>query len=307
MTLNVTLVDGSYSVDLNGGSWTTDPFFIRELDLGFPAPREVVQDAPSQDGQSDYTTLFGGRTITARLYVRPGAYSINYQLDVLRSLCAPNKRLTMLIARDGWEGVRQVVVRGSAYACMINKVSNIYAEVDVSWTAPLGAFEATSLTSYDTFSNFESTGLPITSGSPGSTALPVVSGDMDVTGNADLGDEAIFTLSGTAANVQNITNPGTLPVAPTFVIQGPCTNPKIIDVSHRQRMSFVMTVNNGAQVIVDTANRKITYLGATGHQYVDWSASRWLTFPSGVTQVMFDTDSSGPGCVLTSTFRPRYA
>jgi Phage tail protein len=294
------LIDGSTTLELRGDSWDTDPFFLRELDLGYPQGREVVTDAPGRDGTLDYTARFGSRTVTAHLYVRAGGATINTNLDALRAICAPNRRVLMRVMRDGWDEPRQLWLRATQFSSVITKTSHVYAEANLSWVAPAGILE--SLTTVDTNVSpiFESVGLALIPGIPQtSIALILTPGDA--------GSTAIALTPGTGQNIQSVINPGSLPASPVFTITGPCTNPQIILRTTNQRIRFTgLAVQPGSSVVVDVANRKVTLGSSSVYASIDWGASRWFDIPLGASTIEFDTDSSNPGCNLFVSFTPKY-
>lgn len=293
------LIDGPTELVLRGDTWEGDPFFLRELDLGFPAPRDVVADAAGRDGVTDYTSRFGARTVTAHLYVRDGAASINANLDALRAICAPNKRILMQVMREGWDNPRQLRLRASTFSCLITKTSHVYSEAQLSWSAPAGVLEGTvDVTTYISPA-FETSGFWFTPGAAGASAFTFTPGAA--------GSTAFSFLPGTGQNIQTVVNPGSIPASPVFTIQGPCENPQVILRSENVRLRFSgLSVPAGTSVIIDVGARTIMAGSTSVYSRVDWGASRWFDIPEGTSTVEFDTDSSDTGCTLYVSFTPRY-
>lgn len=295
------LLDGSTELVLRGDTWDGDPFFLKEMDLGFPAPREVVADAAGRDGVTDYTSRFGARTVTAHLYVRAGADSINANLDTLRAICAPDKRILMQVMREGWDAPRQIRLRATTFSCLITKTSHTYAEAQLSWTAAAGVLEG--LTPVTTYVSpvFESSGFSFLPGTAGtSSAFSFTPGDADTS-------SAFSFLPGTGQNIQTITNPATLPSSPIFTIQGPCENPQVILRSSNVRLRFSgLSVPAGASVVIDVGARTILMGSTSVYSSVDWASSRWFDLPTGTSTIEFDTDSSDTGCILYVSLPLRY-
>lgn len=299
MAFDVTLVDGETELSLRGRSWDASAFFVTELDLGFPTVREVVADAPGMDGALDDTALFGARAVTATLVVKDfDGDSVNVWLDRLRAMCAPAKRIRMVVDRDGWAAPRQAWLRSNTLTCLINKTSHIYAEANLAWSAPAGVLEATTATETVVVPLLGARGLALTPGDVGDEALSLTANDVP--------DVAIELTPGTGQNIATITNPGSLPARPTFVIAGYCRNPVIVQRETNTKLAFDLTVPAGAQVVVDTATRKITMDGQTVYQHVDWDVSRWFDLPEGVSSLGFDADDQSEGCLLNVSFYPRY-
>lgn len=297
------LIDGPTVLVLRGDSWEEDPFFLKELDLGFPAAREVVSDAAYRNGVLDYSEFFGARTVTAHLYVRAGSAvgaSINTNLDKLRGICAPNRRIVLEVMRDGWDSPRQIRLRATTFSCLINKTSHVYSEAQLSFTAPDGVLESTSEIVTYVSPIFESNGFAFTPGDPGDPAFTFTPGD-------PLTSDAFEFTPGTGQNIQSLTNPGNLPAPPVFKIQGPCVNPAVILRSANVRIQFTgLSVPTGGVVTIDAGARTITMGSTSVYSSGDWASSRWFDIPPGNSVIEFDTDGSGAGCTLYVSYTPRY-
>lgn len=295
------LYDNDTELNLRDTSWEEGGIFLITLDLGFPAPRDVVSDAPGRDGTLDFTSNFGARTVTAALKVKSTeTTSLNAILDQLRELSTPGRRsLRMEVQRDGWDSPRNIWLRANQFSCVINKTSHISADVTLSWAGYNGDMVSTIPTEYNISPLFEAAGWLVPSGDVGSVVLTVPSGDP--------GSTAITVISGTGDNTQTINNSGSLPVAPTFIIQGPCDNPEIYNQTTGDKLKFLnYSIPAGLQVIVDTANRTATVSGSSVYSKIDQTHPPWWTLPKGDSTIQFNTDGSGDGCVLTVTFRTRY-
>lgn len=299
MTLTATLIDGDNELSLTGGSWDNAALFLKELDLGFPEVREATSDNPGRDGVADDTALFGARAVTATVIAKDhDGVSVNTWLDRLRAMCAPAKRVRMVVTRDGWDTPRQVTLRSNTLSCLITRTSHVYAEADLAWSAPSGALEALTPTEAEIVPLLGARGLALTPGDAGDEALSLTANDVP--------DVAIELSPGTGQNITTVTNSGTLPALPEFVIVGYCRNPVITQRDTGKKLAFDMTIPAGAQVVVDSAARTITMGGQTVHQHVDWTVSTWFDLPVGATSVGFDTDDQAEGCLLSISFVPRY-
>lgn len=77
-------------LDLNGATvLLEDPaagYFCSQLDLGYPTPRDVVNNRPDRNGADDRTQYFGIRTVTIQLEVLQGAGA---RVDEIAGLFGP--------------------------------------------------------------------------------------------------------------------------------------------------------------------------------------------------------------------------
>jgi hypothetical protein len=116
---------------------------LRYHDLGSPAPREVIQDAPDFDGTFDSTALEGGRTITAVVQIMPWTFPAESRLKAFTRQAI---RSTLLIElEDGTE--LQATVRGIPFETSAD-VDELLAGQRVAtcqWYVPSGILESAAL------------------------------------------------------------------------------------------------------------------------------------------------------------------
>lgn len=104
---------------------------------------------------------------------------------------------------------------------------------------------------------------------------------------------------GTVAGVISATNSGNIEVRPQFTITGPCTNPSITNASATgsPNLTFVLTMNSGDTLVVDTDMHTATYFTAgstTGstRAYLLASGSQWFSLLPGTNTIQFLTGDS---------------
>lgn len=128
---------------------------LRWHDLGSPAPREVVEDAPDAYGQTDTTVLEGGRTITAVVQLDPWSFASERRL---RAYTHPRIRATLLIELGGGAPMLQATVRGVPFGVDVDVehfVSNV-RHYTVQWFVPSGILESADLQTVEIAASGES-------------------------------------------------------------------------------------------------------------------------------------------------------
>jgi hypothetical protein len=316
------LVDGTVEVQLRPARpAASDAIFLQELDLGFPAPREVKQDAPDVDGTLDYTSLHGSRVVNAKLYVRGNAaLPRGVLIDRLRAMSAPGRRPYLYVQRDDWDGERRTQLRAGQFSCVHTAKSAAYDEISMSWQAPSGIFEAATYT--------EATIYPPTEGSGGLALTPAAAGAAAGTGlagligqhldAADYGDAAadpalglagLAIPPGTGTNRAVITNAGTSPIAPVLYAYGRCTDPIIANLTTGRQFAMSMTVPAGHFLLIDAAKRSVLLDGDPSLPYdtrINWTGGSWPLLAPGDNELEFDTFNITSSCYLNVQFYPRW-
>ena len=109
---------------------------VDSLDIGFPTVREAVAPHPTQDGNYDYTSLFGPRVVTVTgTFIASTTYTDRQgMMQALAGWCAPNIRPHLIYAIDPTSATLSLIVRGSQFSAPASnrKMSAFTA----SWVAP---------------------------------------------------------------------------------------------------------------------------------------------------------------------------
>ena len=263
-----------------------DPFsgyVIQEMDLGYPATRASVDDAPDANGTIDSTAYFGARTVTVSLKLRPPALSSREAMRMrVRSFTNPALRPIMYVTLD--DGVeRQMMLRGSSLSSPIRTIG--YAPVVVQWVAPYGILETATLNTADV--------------NPVSAAAEL--------GRAyDLTFNRAYPVSPTIGSA-TVTAGGTVESSPVIRVYGPCTNPVLYNDTQGKVLSFSsLTINAGEFLEIDVRNKTIRLNGlSTSNQYskLVFPTSQWWTLAPGRNTVRFVPATSSGACVAQIQWR----
>ncbi len=254
------LVLGSQTLQLE------DPvlgYWCETLDLGYPAPRDVMTNRPDQDGVDDRTSLVGARTVSADIHAVSGR--IDQAATVFAPFMNPAARpvLHYVLDRPGTPE-RTLTLRAANYAWPIAGPTE--RNVQLQWVCadPI-AFD------------------PV---QKSSTSWAGSSGNGRV---YNLIPNRIYPAGGSGAILGNIFTLGDLPVMPLLRIYGPITAPRITfqypDMTYAN-VTFLSTliVNAGQYVEVDT-RRHTAYLNGDPTQNLitslDWYNSIWPVCPPG--------------------------
>jgi hypothetical protein len=114
---------------------TTAGYFCQNLDLGFPAVREVVNNRPDQDGLADRTQYMGSRVVSAYITTVAGAAA---SIDAVASSFAvymqPSARpvLHYILDRPG-TAERTLTLRGAGYSWPV--AGPAQRDIQLQWVA----------------------------------------------------------------------------------------------------------------------------------------------------------------------------
>ncbi len=231
------LTNGGQSIDLDNpaGGW-----FCTELDLGFPAVRDVVSNRPDQDGVDDRTQFYGARAISASITVLAGAGArIDDVADNFAPFMQPSLRpvLHVILDRPG-QTERVITVRAAGYGYKI--AGDNQRDVQLQWVAA------------DPYLY-----------SPTATTVIAWAGSSAANGRTyPLTFNRTYPAGTGTATVGIIRPAGDLPVQPLLRIYGPITAPRvtfsIFDAAGVQSQAyvgfvagFVLTVNQWVDVDTD--------------------------------------------------------
>ena len=180
-------------------------YFCTELDLGYPAVRDVVSNRPDQNGVDDRTTLFGSRVISANVLAVAGAGA---QIDAVAASFGPYMNpavrpiLHYVLDRPG-NPERTVTVRAAGYTWPISGPDT--REIHLSWVAAD----------------------PIIRDATTKTAT-AWAGSGSVGGRLyNLTFNRSYAAGGSSPTQANIAPAGDVGVRPLFRIYGPATTPQI--------------------------------------------------------------------------------
>lgn len=253
---------GVAPLSLDGGGW-----FVEALDIGFPTPRLVAEDAPDMDGSIDTSRLLSSRTIVLSVSATPDVTDVESMSWQLKRFLSPRLRPTMRIVRaDGVE--RVATLRGERWS---ERMSEQLGWFVAQWSVPSGVLEAAELSSVTVF--------------PAATA-PSPGMSFDASFDLSFGGG-----SGVVGAVE-VTPAGTADVWPLMRIYGPCSDPSVEHVELGRQIAFSgLTIAAGDFVEVDTRAKTVRYnANPTDPRYssVDWAVSSWWPLSPGVQSILFD-------------------
>jgi hypothetical protein len=254
--------DGTQTVPLDNpaGGW-----FCTQLDLGYPAPREVLTNWPNQDGADDRTSMMGPRVVTADITALAGAGArIDAAASAFGPYMAPSARpvLHYILDRPGL-AERTIVLRGSGYSWPVAGANQ--RDLQLQWTAanPLILDPTIKTTvAWSGSSTAQGRGYPLTF-------------------------NRAYPSGGGAANTGQIVTVGDIAVKPNLAVYGPITAPTVsIAVSggltFNIRFVAGFTINTGHYVAVNTTTKTAVLDGnpaASVVSSIDWQNTTWPVIP----------------------------
>lgn len=113
-------------------------------------------------------------------------------------------------------------------------------------------------------------------------------------------------LSGNTAATASVNNSsGTAAVGPVITITGPVTYPQISNLTTGKFIQLASTFASSDTVVIDMTNNTVTLNGSNARNFVT-GGSQFFTVPSGATESLYFTASSGTGNAVV-TYRQAYA
>lgn len=242
-----------------------------------PSPRTVTGEQSTDHGSWDATEFYG-----------PRSYSIEGRASALDhvALHAAKHRLfaacglrgfTFRIVEPGFD--RQAIFRRDGEVLWTELADLKTAQFSVPlWARDPRAYSAAAATA--------STGFP---SSVGGLTLPLT---------------VPLTIPATVTTGQlNLVNEGNEEAFPLYRIDGPVTNPGVVDMGTGRSWRLNLTVAAGDWVTVDTATHQVLAMGdINGSRRNLWSGD-WFGLAPGTNTIRFTGSAAGTGAQLTASWR----
>lgn len=266
------VLNGPVGVDGVKWSWTGDSPWSPS-----PQPRQVTGENVTDHGSWDATRFYGPRTYTLTGYVQCRDHQTLHALKPRLDAAVGLPGFDMRVVEPGFDRFAWFRVDGEL---SWNEINPLYAVFSVQiWARdPRG---------YSTALRTASTAFPSSSGGLVWPATwPATWSGVSTTGEMSL------------SNVGNVT------AWPVFRIDGPVTNPTIVDVESGRAMRFDIDLLAGQWLTVDTRTHQVLADGDpnASRRAVFWGD--WFGIPrNGETAVRFGGDFAGPGAGLSASWR----
>jgi len=110
-----------------------------------------------------------------------------------------------------------------------------------------------------------------------------------------------FRAAGSGSSVSNIVTYGNAPAVPRFRIDGPITNPTILNNTTGKQIKLNYTLGAGAYLIVNARDHTIKLNGATDvYSALDFANSTWWNLQAGTNDVrLLSTTFTAPAALTT--------
>lgn len=311
--------DGSELLVLRPAQATrTDGLFNTGLNLGFPKPREVMNDSSEVDGVDDLTLLSGERTVTINLKItdlNPDRSKDDF-FDQLAGFMSPRRRPWLIVDRPSWDGPRQIQFRGSNIDNQRADKSAAYYEVTLTCNCPRGLFQ--SITPV-TFTMEAPTASPALSLTPGAYRASLEGQRPDVALALTPGasySSALTLTPGTALNDVTVNNPGNAATPPVLYFYGRSVSAILQNLSGSSlyfAFKQSLTIESGHYVVVDFRNQTAlidSNPSLSVYDQIDWSKTTWWNMfgseNGGVNRLLYDASDNDNNSQLVGMFYPMY-
>lgn len=102
-----------------------------------------------------------------------------------------------------------------------------------------------------------------------------------------------------------VTNTGNRPSPPVFTINGPVTNPRILNDTMNKEMQFNIILATGETLVVDPRNKTVKLNGSVNRRNT-LLAPTWFYLAQGANSIRYRAESSDPASSLSILFRPAW-
>lgn len=266
---------GSSTLLLEDG---TKGYFCSELNLGYPATREVVNDRPDQDGVVDRTQYMGSRVVSANISALAGAGA---QIDAVASSFAPymvasaRPVLHYVLDRPG-AAERTMTLRASGYSWPI--VGPSQRDIQLQWIAADPIARDPNVSSATSWAGMAFAGRTYA-----------------------LIFNRIYPPGTSAPSSGVIVSNGDVPVRPMVRIYGPISAPSLqfgFSAGGYSYIRFIQSFHIDAGHYVDVDTRaKTAWLDGDHTQSVlaqiDWANTTWASLPVAPANTVMNLSGSG--------------
>lgn len=243
-------------------------YAVTELDLGYPEPREVVDNRSDRDGVFDRTYLMGSRAVSANIRSTPaGTMTLDEVAALFSGWMVPSVRpqLHYVLDRPGTPE-RFLTVRAAGYSWPISGEHK--REIQLSWVAADPVLR-----------------------DPTPRQAIAMSGPSILAGRTyPLAFDRAYSPGGGAPTTGVISSAGDVPVRPSVAVYGPVTDPVVTfvvtDAADAPLEQFVLhfvtgfRIDPGTFVTIDCDARTVTNAaGAPLTSQLDWAGTDWPVLP----------------------------
>lgn len=249
----------------------------QSLNTGIPFVRENTEVRSAQNGSYDNTMYWGAATVQLIVGIAhelvPGMTDTKLE-DALRAWLVPSVRARLVYRRSDDDDWRQIDIRGNTGSGMnINLIRSDFDKLSMIWKAPRGISESYGI-----------------DGAPESRLLTPAT-DVEAGRAYDLAHDRTYPASSLIGS--NIApNLGTAPVFPKLFIYGPCTQPRVENITTGETLEFLSSYSlaSGDYLEIDFEEGTVLLNGDAGnsrYNQIDFSVSDWWQLIPGTNYVRF--------------------
>lgn len=276
----VSLVDGDRQMVL----YPREDLVLMGLAPGSPQVRVVSEPRPDGDGVIDTTSHYGGRQLAVDLLAIDTPAAI---LDELTAFTGPGARPYLVVSDDEWAQTRRLRLRVDQWSAPLQAVqSPTIRAMQAQWFCPDGTWEdadeATLTVNADS---------PSTTGRTYPRTYPRTYGPTSSSGNLET------------------VNVGTAPANFRALLYGPCTAPRLINMTTGEELAFAesLTLASGEYVEVSVYGKTAYFASGTSQPrlaFLDFDASTWWQLQPGIQQIRYTGIDPGTASKALIYYRP---
>jgi len=259
-------------LELNGNTVTLDEangYLVRQFGIGYPRPRQVVDDRPNADGTDDRTEYFGAKVVSLDVTMQGNKWD---KIDELGPFLIPSAR-PYLYYDDATQPRRIRLRPMDRQLSVVAPTSS--QQVMLQWAAPDGVSETATQ----------------------SVATVLASAEADAGFTFDLSFNIVFP-STSPVGTTVVTTVGNAKCYPVIQLWGPCTNPRIENIDdldddgNAKELAFSITLASDEYLEVDIRDRTVLFNGPSSsnvprYNTLDFATAQWWTLQAGQNRIRY--------------------
>lgn len=270
--------DGLTPVDLDDD---TLGYVFVALEVGSPAPRDVVEELAGRDGTDDRTTYVGSRAVTLVIELVERPHTRQALIDRLAPFMHPRRRITIEVATEPGTPPRRLTVRPDDSPLSWRQV----AHLPLSW-------------------GFRTVGPPWWLGEQRtldlSPATPPPGRSYDLT-------YPITFPAAPATGPAVAVNAGSHDADWSWQVTGPCRNPSLRNETTSATVTLHLTLLAGQTATIDGASRTVAIDGTRRWSAVNRTVTTWWpSLTPGTTAVSMPVESASGDAAGVLTWSDTY-
>jgi hypothetical protein len=264
-----------------------DGWGVIDFDPGDPVTREVVENNPDRDGTNDNTTYVSSRNVVMTAELVPVSSPLWEMVERLKAFNLPRKPVTLYYQTDTDAPLWKMHLRRASHSA---PVANLYMQnMVLNWVCPSGLREDSTPRNQTIYAFSTDAALGRVYNRVGNRVYPASAGPVGST---------------------NIIGGGNIDAYPVILMYGPCTGPRIENITQNKTLDFPSVVlATGEFIELDLENQTAFLNGLPDLDQaglMDFDTSDWWTIKPGENLIRYYPVDFEPPAQAQLTWHDRW-